>query len=246
MTNSSPIRVSECTFVTTRWTRVLSARGDSSDAKSALSDLCAAYYAPVFQFLCREGRTEDQARELTQEFFARLLARGGVESADPTRGRFRSFLLGAVKHFLGDVRDRQLAGKRGGGQTPVSIDAENDTESGLHLPDSNRPSPDLQFDRQWAITLLDRALNQLAAEHAETNDQYEILKPWLTGDAENLSQRDAAESLGMNEGAVKVAVHRLRKRFRELVKAEIARTTADRAQIQDELNYLIEVLSQPQ
>lgn len=224
---------------------MLSARGDSPDAKSALSDLCAAYYAPVFQFFYREGRTEDQARELTQEFFARLLARGGVESADPARGRFRSFLLGAVKHFLADLRDRELAAKRGGGATPISIHTDTDTESGLPLPDTSRPSPDLLFDRQWALTLLDRALNQLAAEHAEagSTNQFEILKPWLTGDTEDLSQREVAEKLSMNEGAVKVAVHRLRKRFRELVKAEIASTTDDRAQVQDELRYLIEVMA---
>ena len=216
-----------------------------SDAKSALSDLCAAYYAPVFQFLYREGRTEDQARELAQEFFARLLARGGVESADPARGRFRSFLLGAVKHFLGDLRDRELAAKRGGGEIPVSIHAETDTESGLAIPDTSHSSPDLLFDRQWAITLLDRALNKLAAEHADAgnSNQFEMLKPWLTGDAEDLSQREVAKKLGMNEGAVKVAVHRLRKRFRELVKAEIAATTNDPSQVQDELRYLIEVMA---
>ena len=241
--SNSSSQSSRGTFVTTRWTHVLSAQGDSTDAKSALSDLCAAYYAPVFQFLHREGRTEDQARELTQEFFARLLTNGGVNSVDPKRGRFRSFLLGAVKHFLGDMRDRELAARRGGGQTPVSIDSENDTESGLQLPDSSRPSPDLLFDRQWAVTLLDRALKQLAAENNDKVDQFETLKPWLTGDAEDLSQREAAGRLGMNEGAIKVAVHRLRRRFRELVKAEIAATTGDSSQVRDELRYLLEVLT---
>ena len=234
-------------FVTTHWTRVLEARGDSPEAQAALGDLCAAYYAPVLAFLRRSGRDEDGARDLAQEFFARLLTRRGLDTVEPGRGRFRSFLLGAVKHFLADQHDRAHAAKRGGGHEPVPLDARpaSDTTTTLQIPDPAAAVPDTFFDRQWALTILDRALAALAAEHdaADKANHFETLKPWLTGDSENLSQADAARRLDMNEGAVKVAIHRLRKSFRELVKAEIAQTVGNGADVQTELSYLLEVLS---
>ncbi len=231
-------------FVTTQWTRVLEARGESPDAKAALSDLCAAYYAPVSVFIRRNAPDEDSARDLTQEFFARLLARHSIDHADPQRGRFRSYLLGAVKHFLADMRDREHRLKRGAGQPLESIDPGTDTSPGLQLPDPQAPSPDHEFDRKWALTLLDRALAALAAEHhaAGKSDQFEALKPWLTGDTDNYSQADVVRRLGLNEGAVKVAIHRLRRRFREVIKLEIARTVSDRAQVDEELRHLLEAL----
>jgi RNA polymerase sigma factor (sigma-70 family) len=231
-------------FVTTQWTRVLEARGDSLEAKAALSDLCAAYYAPVFAFIRHNAPEEDAARDLTQEFFARLLARQGIGSVDPQRGRFRSFLLGAVKHFLGDMRDHAQRLKRGGGQTLDSIDPGTDASPGLQLPDPKAPSPDREFDRKWALTLLDRALATLAQEHQAAGkiDLFEALKPWLTGDTENVSQVDAARQLGLNEGAVKVAIHRLRRRFREVIKNEIGQTVSGRAQVDEELRHLLEAL----
>lgn len=234
----------ESVFATTQWTRVLAAKGESSEAQAALSDLCAAYYAPVFAFIRRDARDEDAARDLTQEFFARLLARHGFATVEPDRGSFRSFLLGAVKHFLADMRDHARAAKRGGGQTPLPLAPGTDTSPGLDPPDPSAPEPERLFDRQWAFTLLERALAALASEHAATGKaaQFAVLKPWLTGDMASLSQAVAAARLGMNEGAVKVAVHRLRRRFRELVKREIAQTTSDPSQIQEELRYLVEVL----
>lgn len=243
-------------FVTTQWTRVLEARGDSPEAQAALGELCTAYYAPVLAFMRRGGRDDDAARDLTQEFFAKLLARRGLDTLERGRGRFRSFLLGAVKHFLADQYDRANAAKRGGGQTPLSLEAHaGDTthaKSGmnsafLQVADPAAPVPDAFFDRQWALTILDRALAALAAEHhaAGKAAQFETLKPWLTGDTEQLSQADAARRLAVNEGAVKVAIHRLRKRFRELVKAEIAQTVGHNGDLQGELNYLLEVLSRP-
>jgi RNA polymerase sigma-70 factor (ECF subfamily) len=235
------------TFVTTHWTRVLEARGDSPEAQEALSDLCAAYYAPVLAFLRRSGRDEEAARDLAQEFFARLLTRRGLDTVEPGRGRFRSFLLGAVKHFLADQHDRTHAAKRGGGHEPVPLDARSasDTTTELQIPDPAAAVPDTFFDRQWALTILDRALAALAAEHdaAGKADHFEALKPWLTGDSDKLSQAEAARRLDLNEGAVKVAIHRLRKRFRELVKAEIAQTVGGGADVQTELSYLLEVLS---
>jgi RNA polymerase sigma-70 factor (ECF subfamily) len=222
----------------------LQARGDSPEAKAALSDLCAAYYAPAFAFIRRNAPDEDSARDLTQEFFARLLLRQGIDTVDPARGRFRSFLLGAVKHFLADIRDHGRRLKRGAGLPMESIDPGTDTSPGLQLPDPQALSPDLEFDRKWALTLLDRALAALAEEHraAGKPGQFDTLKPWLTGDTENISQADAARQLGLNESAVKVAIHRLRRRFREAVKNEIAQTLSDRAQVNEELHHLLEAL----
>ncbi len=224
---------------------MLEARGDSPEAKVALSELCAAYYAPVFTFVRRNARDEDAARDLTQEFFARLLARQGLNSVEQNKGRFRSYLLGAAKHFLADARDRANAARRGSGQLHQSIEPGTDTSPGLQLADENALSPDGEFDKKWALTLLERALAALAAEQKAAGKlhQFEILKSWLTGDAETFSQADAARQLDMNEGAVKVAIHRLRRRFRELVKAEIGQTLNDPSQVAEELACLIAALS---
>jgi RNA polymerase sigma-70 factor (ECF subfamily) len=234
-------------FAPTRWTQVLQARGESAEAQAALGELCAAYWQPVFSFIRHQGRDEETARDLTQEFFAHLLARHGLDTVQPSRGRFRSFLLGGVKHFLADQYDRDQAAKRGGGRRVVSIEAGTgaSTTAELQIPDPAGPVPDAVFDRQWAVTLIERALDVLAAELAavDKGDHFDTLKPWLLGEVESLSQADAARQLGMTEGAAKVAIHRLRKRFRELVKAEIAQTVDDAAQVQDELRYLLEVLS---
>ncbi|GDY19268.1 RNA polymerase subunit sigma-24 [Verrucomicrobiota bacterium] len=231
-------------FRTTRWTQVLAARGESASAKSALSDLCAAYYAPVVAFLRADGREEDAARELAHDFFARVLERSSLGGADPARGRFRSYLLGALKHFLTDHRRRAVAAKRGSGSDPVPLSTGTDTSPGCEIPDSTTPPSDLVFDRQWALTLLDRSLLALATEFASAAEraQFEALKPWLTGEP-GTPQSAVAAQLGLNENAVKVAIHRLRRRFRELVKSEIAQTVADPAEQRAELEHLIRVLA---
>jgi RNA polymerase sigma factor (sigma-70 family) len=241
--DSTPRRAAPVAFVTTRWTRVLQARGDSTEAKAALSDLCAAYYAPVFAFIRRSAPDEDSARDLTQEFFARLLARGGINQVDPQRGRFRSFLLGAVKHFLADMRDHERRLKRGAGQAIDSLPAETGTQSGLEAPDSKAAAPDREFDHKWALTLLDRAFAALAQEYEEAGKSahFDALKPWLTG-AENISQAEVARQLEMNEGAVKVAIHRLRRKLRDVIKNEIGQTVKDRALIDLEMHDLLEAL----
>jgi RNA polymerase sigma-70 factor (ECF subfamily) len=220
------------------------ARGDSPEAQAALSDLCAAYYAPVFDFIRRHAADEDSARDLTQEFFTRILARPGLNGVDPQRGHFRSYLLGAVKNFLSTMREHSRRLKRGAGQPMESLGHGTDTSPGLQLPDPNVPSPDREFDRKWALAVLQRALAALAEENrvAGKSDQFEALKPWLTGDTEQISQGDAARQLEINEGAVKVAIHRLRLRFREVIKAEIAQTLSDRAQADEELHHLLEAL----
>jgi RNA polymerase sigma-70 factor (ECF subfamily) len=232
-------------FVTTQWIQVLATRGDSPEARQALSDLCAAYYTPVFVMMRRAAPSEEAARDLTQEFFARLLSRAGLGQVDPERGRFRYFLLGAVKHFLADVHDEQRRLKRGGGQVPVSLDAGTDSSSGLELADTTAPSPDLEFDREWAVTLLDRALSRLGREQAEAGkrEQFPALKPWLTGDKQEVSLADLAGRLETSEGTLRVTLHRLRKRFRELVREEIAGTVGDAAHVREEMHYLLEVLS---
>ncbi len=231
-------------FVTTQWTRVLEARGDSPEAKAALSDLCAAYYAPVFAFICRNAPDEESPRDLTQEFFRRQLERHGIDTVNPQYGRFRSYLLGAVKHFLADMRQHANRLKRGAGQLHEPLEAETGTSPGLEVPDPTAPSPEREFDRKWALTLLDRALSSLSAEHkkAGTLRQFDVLKVWLTGDTENSSQAETARDLGMNEGAVKVAIHRLRRQFRQAIKNEIARTVKDQAQVDEEMKCLLAAL----
>jgi RNA polymerase sigma factor (sigma-70 family) len=231
-------------FVTTHWTRVIQAKGNSTDARSALSDLCGAYYAPVFAFVRRSTNDDQSARDLTHEFFARLLGANRIDNADPSRGRFRSYLLAAVKHFLCDARDRDRRLKRGGGQQMQSLDQQTETSTSIQLPDPNAWAPDHEFDRKWAMTVLDRALSRLRDEHIACDNEkhFDVLKPWLTGDAESLSQADAAKILSMNEGAVKVAIHRLRRRFRELIKTEISETLHDHQQVDNELQHLISAL----
>jgi RNA polymerase sigma factor (sigma-70 family) len=235
-------------FVTTQWTRVLQARGDSDESRAALAELCEAYYAPVFAFILREVRNDDTARDLTQEFFARLLKKDGFAKVNPARGRFRSYLLAAAKHFLSDMRDRDAAAKRNPGQPIESLqrDTTYTTNAEFQIPDPHAVAPDLEFDRKWAITLLDRALTQLAEEHKAENKSnlFEALKPWLTGDSDELSQSQAAKNLNLNESTFKVTIHRLRRRFRDLVKTHIAATLPepDLALVADEMNYLVSIL----
>lgn len=231
------------TFATTHWTRVLAATGDSEMAREALSDLCRDYYLPVLAFLRREGRSEDEARELAHEFFARVLAGDFLARADPERGRFRSYLLGALKHFIANRRARAGREKRGGGRLPDSLD--DPVGAGHQGLAAGVASPEAAFDREWALNLLSRAFDTLKAGHCGEGEagSFEVLKPWLTPEGASRSQAEAARELGLNEGAVRVAIHRLRKRFRAAVKAELARTLHESADVTSELRALIEALS---
>jgi len=232
-------------FHDTRWTLVSRSRGSDTQAKAALSELCEAYYAPVVAFLRRDGREEGVARDLAHDFFAKLLAGGGIEGADPLRGKFRSYLLMALKRFAADHRDRDHAAKRGGGQVHAVIDGESDTTgAGLQIADASIDAPDAAFDRQWALTLLARALVRLETEMCgeSKSEHFDALKPWLTAKADATPQADAAAKLGMSVEAVKVAIHRLRKRFREAVKAEIAQTVSDAETVREELDALMSAL----
>ncbi len=228
--------MTEDSFHPTRWTLVLRSHGEGVEARAALSELCAAYYAPVVAFLRRfEGQGDDAARERAHEFFAKVLA-GGLGLPDAERGRFRNYLLGALKHFLFNRRDAELARKRGGGAEHLPLDADPD------LPLPGIPDDILVFDRDWAFTLIARGLATLEAEHAGKTAHFATLKPWLDGGTET-SQAEAARVLGMTENAVKVAIHRLRTRFRELIRAEVAATVNDPSEVADELRHLIVVAS---
>ena len=236
-------------FATTHWTLVQRTRGESPEARAALAELCEAYWTPVFRFLRRDGRDEDAARELTQEFFTRLLAGSGVRSADPAHGRFRTYLLGAVKHFLADQRERDGRLKRGAGVVPQSLDAPasgpSDTAVGLQVPDPAAPLSDRWFDREWALAVMDRALRSLEREYASAGKtgHYQVLKTWLGGGEPDRPQAEAARQLGLTEGAFKVALHRLRRRLRDLVRADLAQTLPEGTDPDEELGYLIEVLA---
>jgi RNA polymerase sigma-70 factor (ECF subfamily) len=227
---------SDANFHTTRWTLIRESRGDDTASQQALSDLCAAYYTPVIAFIQRSGFEEAAARDLAHDFFSKLLASPQWLKPDPARGRFRSYLLGAVKHFVFNALDKARAQKRGAGRDDESIDELCIADVAL--------SPDRAFDRQWALTVLERVLAQLGDEFAQAGKQahFAALKPWLTGEEGDAPQAEIAQRLDINEGALRVAVYRLRKRFRELIRAEIAHTVVDTAEAREELGYLLSVM----
>jgi RNA polymerase sigma factor (sigma-70 family) len=241
----SPAPQSAPVFFTTRWTLVSRARGETPEARAALADLCEAYWTPVFRFLRREGRGEDESKELTQAFFAKVLAGAGIGKVDPAKGRFRSYLLGALKHFLANQRRDANREKRGGHAVIESIDTGgSETSPGLQVADPGSDPSDAWFDRHWALAVMERGLDRVreSFERNGKTEQFEVLRPWLMGDPEGLTQPDAAEQLGMSRAAVKVAVHRLRQKFGEAIRSEIADTVDTEEEIRDELRYLIEAL----
>jgi RNA polymerase sigma-70 factor (ECF subfamily) len=227
-------------FRTTRWTQVSRAKADSPEGRRALADLCNAYYEPVAAFLRYDLRDADAARELAHDFFAHMLTGGTIARAEQERGRFRSYLLGAVKHFLSHHREALRRLKRGSGVENISI---NDTEARL-VPDADVLSPDAAFDRQWALTVVAHALEALRHECVAEGraDFFELVKPWLTGDAARGDQTALAASVGMNANALKVAVHRLKRRFRQLLKAEVAGTLDDPGLVEAEMRSLFAAL----
>jgi RNA polymerase sigma factor (sigma-70 family) len=228
-------------FATTRWSVVLAAGADPSSfrAREALGTLCETYWYPLYAFLRGRGHSAADAEDLTQAFFARVVEKQIVQHADPARGRFRSFLLASLQHFAANAYDRETAGKRGGGVPTLSLEFER-AEGRFRLEPSSHETPERTFDRRWALTLLDRVMSRLSAEAAQNNKsaQFETLKTYLTGDEPHFSYAEAANELGISEGAVKVAVHRLRKSFRDLVRDEIAQTVSSPEDIQDELRHL--------
>jgi RNA polymerase sigma-70 factor (ECF subfamily) len=228
-------------FRTTQWTQVSQAKGNTESGQRALAELCDAYYQPVVAFLCCEVGQADVARDLSHEFFAQLLGGGALQAADRGRGRFRAYLLGAVKHFLSHHRESALRLKRGGGVESVPID----DEAARGIPDERQLSPDLAFDRQWALTVVIRALEALRNEcNREGSEEFfEQAKPWLMGDAMHGDQSALAAACGLSPTAMRTAVHRLKRRFRECVEAEVARTLEDPASGEEEMHSLFSALS---
>ena len=238
-----PREVPREAFCTTRWTQVTRAKADSPEGRGALAELCNAYYEPVAAFLRCEVCDPDAARDLAHDFFAHLLAGGAIAQAQPEHGRFRSYLLGAVKHFVAHHREAAGRLKRGGGVESISL---QDTEAGVArtVPDARVLSPDAAFDRQWAMTVVARALESLQAECANEGRGafFEQAKPWLTGEAAHGEQAALAASCGLNPNALKVAVHRLKRRFRELLKTAVAGTLDDPGLVEAEMRALFAAL----
>jgi RNA polymerase sigma-70 factor (ECF subfamily) len=228
-------------FPTTLWTVILHARReDPGQGRAALAQLCQAYWYPLYSFVRRRGYSPHDAEDLTQAFFTHLLTHHGLERVNPERGRFRTFLLASLKNFLANDWDRSHAHKRGGGQTIVSLEQGLGESRYQHEP-SHDWAPERHFERQWAVTLLDRVLAALRDEyHAEGNGElFEELKAVLTGQAG--AYGDIATRLRRSEGAIKVAVHRLRRRYRELIRAQIAETVGE-GDVEEELQHLVAVL----
>jgi RNA polymerase sigma factor (sigma-70 family) len=230
-------------FRTTRWTQVIAARGASPEGRQALRDLCETYYEPVALFIQRSRPAGlDEARDLTHEFFTLLLEGQRLDQADQSRGRFRSYLLGAVKHFLADRRDREQAQKRGGDRVIQSL---SEDPGAIAAHTASLP-PDAYFDRQWGLTVVQQAITVLKqeAEAAGELSRFAALQPWLVTPSGHDTALATAQSLGLSEGAFKVVIHRLRKRFRQVVLERVSATVDDPSEVQLELNYLIEVLGE--
>jgi RNA polymerase sigma-70 factor (ECF subfamily) len=231
-------------FATTHWSVVLAAGcGDSPQAAEALERLCRTYWYPLYAHVRRRGYSPEDAQDLTQEFFARLLAKHWLSTADRSRGRFRTFLLGAFSHFLANEWHRAHCEKRGGTQELVSWDQAAAENRYLAEPVDNL-TPEKIYQKRWAATLLEQGLSRLREEHvaAGKSEFFEAVKAFLWGEKNTLSQANLAVALGLSEGALKVAVHRLRRRYRELLRAEIAQTVAGPDEIDEELRELMAVL----
>ena len=230
-------------FATTRWSIVLAAGAVTPSAEEALAVLCRAYWYPLYAFVRRRGYGAEDAQDLTQGFFARLLEKDGLASVDRAKGRFRSFLLAAMQHFLANEWDRQQAQKRGGGIVLISID-DAEAERRYHNEPAEQITAEQLFDRRWALTLVDQVLARLGQEMADAGKaaQFDALKFCLTGER-GAAYAEIAGRLRTTEGALKVAIHRLRDRYRTLLRAEIAETVGSDADVDDELRQLFSALA---
>jgi DNA-directed RNA polymerase specialized sigma24 family protein len=232
-------------FATTRWTLVLAA-GDRStpQADVALEELCRTYWYPLYAYVRRQGRSREDAQDLTQAFFACLLEKNYLERIRSDGGKFRSFLLVAMKRFLANAWDRATSQKRGGGIIPLSLDWQ-DADTRYQINPADDLSPDKLYDRAWALTVLERVITRLRDENSAEGKAklYEQLKQFLMVGKSEISYVQAATALEMSEGALRVAVHRLRRRYRELLREEIAQTLSDPAQAGEEMQVLFSALS---
>jgi RNA polymerase sigma factor (sigma-70 family) len=232
-------------FPTTRWTTVLAVSGADSDlAQQALATLCQIYWYPLYAYARAQAHTPEAAEDLTQAFFVRFLERRDLQKVDRQKGRFRSYLLAAFRHFLADEFDKAVARKRGGGQTLVSIDAQNAEERFLLEP-VDALSPDKIYERRWALTVLEEALARLRNEYQESGKArlYTALEGLLTRDGQPASYATIGRQLGLSESAVKSALHRLRQRHRGLIREEVAQTVGTKEEVDEEVRHLIAVLT---
>jgi RNA polymerase sigma-70 factor (ECF subfamily) len=227
-------------FATTRWTVVLAAGGsDPGRARAALQSLCTAYWLPLYAFARRRGADRHRAEDLVQGFFAEFLEKGWAADADPARGRFRAFVLTAFKRFCADEHERASAQKRGGGAKVLSLDVD-EAESQVRAEASSSLEPERAYERRWALTLLARALDRTRREFERTDraDWFAALVPYIGGHGDARPYAEIAARLGSTEGAVKVAVHRLRARYREHLRDEIRDTVSDESAVDDEIRHL--------
>jgi RNA polymerase sigma-70 factor (ECF subfamily) len=234
-----------CAYVaTTQWSQVLAARnGTDTEAREALEALCQTYWQPLYAYIRHQGHGPEQARDLTQAYFAELLEKNLLAEVDPAKGRFRAYLLATLRHFLSHERDRERALKRGGGTTTLSLDVEDGEARYVNQPTESMTPIDV-FEHRWAMTVLDRAMQRLAAEFKDggNGEQFETLRQYLTSANPQVPYGDAAEQLGMSEGAIRTAVHRLRKRYGQALRAEIAQTVANPADTDEEVRHLLAVV----
>ena len=230
-------------FTTTHWSVVLAAQGESAEAKAALEKLCRTYWWPLYGFVRREGYKPEEAQDLTQAFFARLLERRDLETVRQKRGRLRSYLLASLKNFLSKARHRELTIKRGEGRPLVSLEDLLARERTDQEP-SHKLSADRIYERRWALTLLDQVLTRLRAEYevAGKLPLFDRLKELLARESGQPSQAEIAAEMQMTENAVKQAFHRMRHRYRQLLEEEIAHTVAAPEDVEDELRHFIAVL----
>lgn len=232
------------TFVTTHWSVVLSAaHSDTTQAQDALSKLCQTYWHPLYTYIRRRGYSPEDAEDLTQSFFASLLARNAVSTVSPEKGRFRSFLLASLNHFLSDEWDKARAQKRGGYKI-VHFDTQT-AESWLDQMPSQNLTPERAYELRWAITLLEQVYRTLEEEHRQhgKGELFDALRGTLAGPGNSVPYAELAQRLGLNEGAVKVAVHRFRQRYRTRLREAIAETVATEADAEEELRYLLRIVA---
>jgi RNA polymerase sigma factor (sigma-70 family) len=230
-------------FLTTRWSLVAKAGDSDEQGRRAFEELCAQYWPPIFAFARRRGHAPDDALDLAQGFFLDLLARNGVDRADQERGRFRTFLLACFTNFLSNEHDRAQAQKRGGGRTLISLDSE-EAEQRYGVEAVDDVSPDMIFERRWALAVIDRVMTRLRGEFADRRREarFKALEVYLQDPDLALTYKQTADQLGMSEGAVKVTVHRMRQRFRELLVEEVSQTLDEGIDAKDEIAHLLAAL----
>ncbi len=232
-------------FATTHWTVVLAAgKRATPQSDAALEELCRTYWFPLYAYVRRRGHTKEDAEDLTQAFFARFLAKNYLAGLSAERGRFRAFLLASLKHFLINDWKKSQRQKRGGGEAPLSLDWQT-ADTKFQVASTTEPSPDKVFDREWALALLAKVIGRLQKECESGGREklFEQLKIFLTTGKDESAQGKAAKALGMEEGAVRTAIHRLRKRYRQLLRDEIAQTLADAADVDEEMRALFGAFS---